>query len=91
VILSGPDDLDLTAENRSRREAHLGLGFRRGTPAKRAGVELRRFSGDFWSTERARRDAGRRGDLDRLVSVLDCFLQRRRRAAGAAQVQVSFG
>jgi hypothetical protein len=39
-------------------------------------------------TARLRRDAGRRGGLNRLVGVLDCFLQRRRRAAGAAQAQV---
>jgi hypothetical protein len=58
------------------------LGFRWTFRRGRIGGQHHRCSGGSWSVTRSRRDAAGREGLDGEVSVLDCFLWRKRRAAG---------
>jgi hypothetical protein len=48
----------------------------------RTGGQRRLCSGGSWSAMRSRRDAAGRESLDGEASILDCFLWRKRRAAG---------
>jgi hypothetical protein len=47
VILSGAFDQDLTVHREEEGELTVRLGFRRGSPARRAGGVLQRCFGEF--------------------------------------------
>jgi hypothetical protein len=71
------------ALDRTERERVPRVRFPAGL--RRRGVQmgdLRRASGDSWTTTWLRRASGCHGDLVRLIDVLDCVQTKEREAAG---------
>jgi hypothetical protein len=80
--LLGSLDHDRTVGIKGERAHRARLGFRGGTPARRAGGGLQLRCSRFWMTTRLRRIAGGRDDLVHLICVLDCAQTREGGAAG---------